>query len=132
VCTNMRCSRWTDAIVDSASFCFAYHRDCPRRSGANRAARCAICRKIPRTAPAPAVTSLRGTVNLLNLARTLAWSAARNARSRRDENSADFRPDREGAHPGFSILNGGDVIATEVKNIVDRFVGGQEPLRFAR
>jgi DNA-binding Lrp family transcriptional regulator len=37
--------------------------------------------------------------------------------------TADLDPDLEGLHPGFSILNGGDMVAVEVEEIVDWLVG---------
>jgi hypothetical protein len=35
--------------------------------------------------------------------------------SRQNGRAANFYPDLEGLHPGFPILNGGDVIAVEVE-----------------
>jgi putative transposase len=37
--------------------------------------------------------------------------------------AADLCPDLKGTGPGFSILGGGEVIATEMKEVVDRVVG---------
>jgi hypothetical protein len=40
----------------------------------------------------------------------------------------DLGPDREGSRAGASVLGGGDVIATEVEEVVDLVVRGEEPL----
>jgi hypothetical protein len=52
------------------------------------------------------------------------------SRSRGD--SGDVSPDREGSGAGGSVLGGGDVIAAAMKEIVDRVMCGQEPLRLSR
>ena len=43
----------------------------------------------------------------------------------------DLGPDREGSRADASVLGGGDVIATEVEEIVDLIMGREEPLRLA-
>ena len=42
--------------------------------------------------------------------------------------AADLCPDLEGTGPGGSMLGGGDVIATEVEQVVDPIVGREEAL----
>jgi hypothetical protein len=41
-------------------------------------------------------------------------------------NPADFRPDLECVGPGGSVLGGGDVIAVEIRQIVDLIVGRKD------
>src|SRR3954451_22638688 len=43
----------------------------------------------------------------------------------------DLSPDREGLRADGSVLAGGEVIAVEMKEVVDLVVGGEEPLRLA-
>ena len=43
--------------------------------------------------------------------------------------TANFGPDLEFLGPGSSVLGGSDVIATEVEEVVDLVVGGEEALR---
>jgi hypothetical protein len=43
----------------------------------------------------------------------------------------DLSPDREGLRADGSVLAGGEVIAVEIKEVVDLVVGGEEPLRLA-
>src|SRR3954452_13941799 len=45
--------------------------------------------------------------------------------------ASDLIPDREGLRPDGSVLAGGEVIAVEMKEVVDLVVGGEEPLRLA-
>src|SRR5690349_17143527 len=42
---------------------------------------------------------------------------------------ADIRPCRERPRPCGTILDGGDVVATEVEGVADQVVGGEEALR---
>ena len=49
--------------------------------------------------------------------------------SRSDGYAANLRPDLKGMGPGVSMLGGGEVIATEMEQVVDRLVSRQEPLR---
>ena len=46
--------------------------------------------------------------------------------------AGDLGPDLEGLGPGGSILDGGDVVATEVEEIVDLVMGGEEALGLTR
>ena len=46
-------------------------------------------------------------------------------------NAADFRPDLECLPPGSFVLGGSDVIAAEMKEVVDLIVGREEALRLA-
>ena len=46
-------------------------------------------------------------------------------------NVADFRPDLECLPPGRFVLGGSDVIAAEMKEVVDLIVGREEALRLA-
>jgi hypothetical protein len=48
---------------------------------------------------------------------------------RRD--AGDLRPDHEGLRAGAPVLGGGEVIAAEVKEVVDMVVGREEPLHLA-
>ncbi len=62
------------------------------------------------------------------------WAHCRlgeHASSHGDELTGDLGPDLEGARPDFPILNGGDVIAAKVKQVVDGIMGLQEPRRLA-
>src|SRR3954466_4214205 len=43
----------------------------------------------------------------------------------------DLSLDREGLRADGSVLAGGEVIAVEMKEVVDLVVGGEEPLRLA-
>jgi len=43
--------------------------------------------------------------------------------------TANFGPDLEFLGPGSSVLGGSDVIATEVEEVIDLVVGGEEALR---
>src|SRR5438270_12403254 len=45
--------------------------------------------------------------------------------------TADFGPDFEFLGPGCSVFGGSDMIAAEMEEVVDLFVGGEEPLRLA-
>jgi len=46
-------------------------------------------------------------------------------------NAANFCPNVESLAPGSSELGGSDMIATEIKQVVDLIVGRQEALRLA-
>ena len=45
--------------------------------------------------------------------------------------ASDLGPDGEAVGPCGSVLGGGDVIATEMEEIVDLITGGEKPLRLA-
>jgi len=45
--------------------------------------------------------------------------------------AGDLRPGLKGLGPGSSILIGRDVVAAEMKEVVDLVVGGEEALRLA-
>src|SRR3712207_4080125 len=51
--------------------------------------------------------------------------------SRGNRDAGDLGPDREGLRACGSVLGGGDVIAAEMKEVVDLVVGGEESLRLA-
>ena len=55
--------------------------------------------------------------------------AGSRAMSRSGGGAADLRPDLKGTGPGVSMLGSGEVIATEMEQVVDRVVSRQEPLR---
>jgi hypothetical protein len=44
----------------------------------------------------------------------------------RRDSAADFRPDQEGLHSSSEAFGGGDVITTEVEQVVDPVVGRKE------
>ncbi len=45
---------------------------------------------------------------------------------------ADLNSNVEGRCPGSSIFDGGDVVSTKMKEIVDLIMGGEETLGLAR
>src|SRR4051812_41936526 len=79
----------------------------------------------------------RGTVKLLVRGRA-DWQAEGNEgnmldqSSGRGSNPADVGPRPECSRPCGSILAGGDMVAAEMKEVVDLIVGGEEPLRLPR
>ncbi len=73
-----------------------------------------------------------GTVNLMGSGRDKAREGRSHERLCPSGHASDLGPDLEGLGPGGSILDGGDVIATEVEEIVDLVVGGEEALGLTR
>src|SRR3954451_8584300 len=56
---------------------------------------------------------------------------ARAANLRGSVGASDLGPDRERLRSDVSVLGGRKVIALELEEVVDRVVGGEEPLRLA-
>ncbi len=88
-----------------------------------------------RRPPHPARARLicrEGTVNLGNI-----WLATRRARGMRHGGlgcvaaAAAFRPDFEGPCPGSSVFGGGDVVSTQMEEVVDLVMGREEALGLA-
>jgi hypothetical protein len=73
-----------------------------------------------------------GTINLIGNGRDKAREGWSHKRLCRSSNAGDLGPDLEGLGPGGSILDGGDVVATEVEEIVDPVMGGEEALGLTR
>ena len=70
-------------------------------------------------------TYFAGTVKLLALGQA-SWSvaAATDRQSRRHSDLANVGPHSERTQPLSAILNGGDVVAAEMKEVGDLVVGG--------
>ena len=73
--------------------------------------------------------AIAGTVNLIYTGRDEAcrtsWMHYRLCQS---GHAGDLGPGLEGLGPGGSILDGGDVVAAEVEQVIDLIVGGEEAL----
>jgi hypothetical protein len=74
--------------------------------------------------------SRNGTVNLIGHGRDRArGSVWTHEQLRQNGSTGDLGPRLEGLGPGGSISNGGEMIATEVKEAVDLVVGREKALR---
>ena len=62
---------------------------------------------------------------------TESCAGCREPRLRGNRGIADLGPGREGLGSSDSVLGGGDVIAAEMKEVVDRVVSREEPLRLS-
>ena len=72
-----------------------------------------------------------GTVNLISSGRDKAHEGRSHERLCQSGHASDLGPDLEGLGPGGSILDGGDVVAAEVEEIVDLVVSREEALCLA-
>ena len=75
--------------------------------------------------------SAHGTVNLIGSGRDKAHEGRSHEGLCPSGHAGDLGPGLEGLGPGGSILDGGDVIAAEVEEVVDPIVGGEEALGLA-
>src|SRR5215207_3983393 len=75
--------------------------------------------------------SLSGTVNLIGSDRDKAQEGRSHERLCPSGNAGDRGPGLEGLGPGGSILDGGEVLAAEVEQVVDLIVSGEEALSLA-
>src|SRR5215217_2427718 len=84
------------------------------------------------TSGPPNACSASGTVNLCGWgrddARGLGWAHCRLCQS---GHAGDLGPGLKGLGPGGSILISGDVVAAEMKEVVDLVVSGEETLCLA-
>jgi hypothetical protein len=78
------------------------------------------------------LATLAGTVNLIGCGRDKAHDGRSHERLCPSGNAGDLGPDLEGLGPGGSILDGGDVVAAEVEQIVDPVMSAEEALGLTR
>src|SRR3954467_9077934 len=76
-------------------------------------------------------TSASGTVNLIGSGRGKAHEGRVYQRLYPSGHAGDRGPGLEGLGSGGSILDGGDVVAAEVEQVIDPIVGGEEALSLA-
>src|SRR3954451_14675759 len=72
-----------------------------------------------------------GTVNLIGSGRDKAGEGRSHEHLCPSGNAGDLGPSLEGLGSGGSVLSGGDVVAAEVKQVVDLIVSGEEALGLA-